>query len=194
MRTLIAAAMLVSFLLPHLSLADPLHKSGKRGEWRHAESGWVFAAQIAGLERVASPYTIDGNNDVGAEYAAGEASARRTAFVDIFLRDSAATGATLVGAKATLIKAGGVSQRLTETPFEIPGKPDLKGVKLVVSPKEGTDRLLLYFFTAPGWVVSVRATAPADTAKPADSMDGFVRALPWDTLGAFDDNMHGGGS
>jgi hypothetical protein len=192
MHRLIAAAMLASFLLPQPSFADPLHKSGKSGEWRHADSGWVFPSKIAGLERVASPYTIDGNNDVGAEYAADDASGHRTAFVDIYLPDSAATGATLVGAKAALIKAGGALQK--ETRFEIPGRPDLKGVKLVVSPKESTDRLFLYFFTAPGWVVSVRATVPAGAAKPDGPIDEFVRAMPWETLGALDDNMHGGGS
>src|SRR5688572_24516590 len=123
MRALIAAAMLTSFLLPQSGLADPLHKVGKNGEWRHSESGWIFPARTGGLERVGSPYTLDGNDDVGAEYAAGEASARRTALVDVYLPDSAATGATLAGAKAALVKASDAAPEPMETTFPIPGKP-----------------------------------------------------------------------
>jgi hypothetical protein len=96
--------------------------------------------------------------------------------------------------KAALIKSAGDGKELTETPFGIPGKPDVQGIKVAVVPKGSTGRLFLYFFTAPGWVVSVRATVPGGDEKPGDPMDEFVRAMRWDTLGVFDDNMHGGGS
>lgn len=198
MRKLIAAAMLASFLLPQAGLADPLHKAGSRGDWRHADSGWIFPTRIADLERVGRPYTIDGNNDVGAEYAAGQAAELRTALVDVFLPDSAATGATLAGAKSVLTNIGTGENTPppdpSEEPFGIPGKPDVKGVKLAVPAAQGHGTRLLYFFTAPGWVVSVRATLPAGDSDAGESMDTFVRAMRWDTLGVYDDDMHSGGS
>lgn len=195
MRVLIAAAMLTSFFLSPAAIADPLHKSGNHGEWRHAESGWIFPIRTAGFDRVGRPYTLDGNSDVGGEYAEGEGDARKTALVDLYLPDTAAAGATLEGAKAALVKIESDSEPLTptEAPFSIPEKADVTGVKLTVVPKQGAARLL-YFFTAPNFVVTVRATVPAADAKADASIDEFVRAMRWDTLGVFDDHMHSGGT
>ena len=65
------------------SLADPLHKVGDEGAWRHADSGWLFPKQIGGFARVTAPYTIDGNNDVGANYEHVVNGLRTTAVIEV---------------------------------------------------------------------------------------------------------------
>jgi hypothetical protein len=194
MRTLIAAMTLWSLIFTPLTFADPLHKYGGRGDWRHADSGWIFPKQVGAFARVGEPYTIDGNNDVGAEFVASDADGtQRRALVSVYFPDSAATGASLSGAKAALLK--GHRQGSAEQPFEIPRTPDVKGVKLTPPPdsSSGGSRSILYFFSAPSWIVTVVATGPVPDTGNDTAIDEFVRTLRWETLGVHDGNMHGGG-
>jgi hypothetical protein len=194
MRTLIAAAALWLVAFTPGAFADPLHKYGSRGAWRHADSGWIFPKQMGAFTRAGEPYTIDGNNDVGAEFVAGEAGGtQRRALVSVYFPDSAAAGADLSSAKAALLK--GHQQGSAEQPFEIPRTPEVKGVRLTAAGDAvpGGSRSILYFFSAPSWIVTVVATVPAPDTGNDVFMDEFVRSLPWETLGVYDDNMHGGG-
>jgi|GEM_PF-2101303 len=195
-RKLSAVAALTTLLLTQAVIADPLHKFGTRGEWRHADSGWIFPRDIGGLQRDGSPYTIDGNNDVGAEYTKDEDGQHLSVLVDLYLPDSAASGATLAGATASLLKGRGIAPDRapeSEQAFEIPQRADVQGRRFtfVSGEDSGTSQPVLYFFSASGWVVTVRTTAPAEALG---AVDEFVRAMRWDTLGVYDDNMHGGGS
>ncbi|MBM0103296.1 hypothetical protein JM946_01005 [Steroidobacter sp. S1-65] len=177
-------------------MADPLHKFGNEGAWVHVDSGWKFPQGVGDFARVAQPYNIDGNNDAGAEYRHGAA----TIELEIYAADSAATDATLDGAKATAMRKAGQGARvLSEEPFEAgvlenahtDGGKVIKGAKIIYATDAKTHeaRSRLYYFTTDQWRVLVRA-ATQDDSKAGDSMlDEFVRALPWDTLGS-DSGLH----
>jgi hypothetical protein len=166
-NTRAGAAMLACLVCSQAGLADPLHKFGPDGGYRHESSGWIFPRRVAGLERADPPYLIDGNDDVGADYATVERGVRRTALVHVYHADSAASGSKLVTATAA-----------TQEAFAVGEASELTGVKV-------SDGPTLYFFQTPAWVVTIRTTAP---------LDEFVRALRWDTLGSDAGNLHGGGS
>ena len=47
--------MLACLVCSQAGLADPLHKFGPDGGYRHESSGWIFPRHVAGLERVDAP-------------------------------------------------------------------------------------------------------------------------------------------
>lgn len=187
---LVAAAF--ALLWSMLALADPLHKFGGDGAWRHEGSGWMFPRQVGDFDRHDAPYTIDGNNDVGAEYATLAAGARRSALVDVYYADSAASGATLEGAKTMSATKRG-ARLISEQPFAVNTQHELVGIKATYEPIEGS-KAALYFFKTPHWVVTVRTTAQSDDADANTAFDELVRALPWDTLDSDPGDLHAGGS
>jgi hypothetical protein len=164
-NTRAGAAMLAWLVCSQAGFADPLHKFGPDGGYRHESSGWIFPRHVAGLERVDAPYQIDGNDDVGAEYATVVDGERRSAQVHVYHADSGASGAKLETAA-----------RSTQEAFAV---GEVSGVKVADT------RSTLYFFQTTAWVVTVRTTAPE-----AD-LDEFVQALRWDTLGSDAGNLHG---
>jgi hypothetical protein len=174
--------MLACLMCSQPSLADPLHKFGPDGGYRHESSGWIFPRHVAGLERVDAPYLIDGNDDVGADYATVVHGARRTALVHVYHADSGASGSKLATAA-------------TQEAFAVGGVSELAGVKISGRSQieaEGTQSVL-YFFKTPAWVVTVRTTAPTADLQAAVALDEFVHALRWDTLGSDAGNLHGPG-
>ena len=192
----LAAVMLAWLLSIQASLADPLHKFGNDGAYRHEHSGWIYPRRIGGLELVGAPYTIDGNNDVGAEYARVVDGMRSTAVVDVYFADSAAIGAQLATAKAAMqtnAMAGGVAELQSEGRFVVDQPPELVGAKASYTSRVGTDgsQSVLYFFQTAAWVVTIRTTAQATDTQAGAALDEFVRALRWDTLGTDPGNLHG---
>lgn len=158
------AAGLLAGLTSSIGSADPLHPFGNEGAWRHEYSGWQFTKQVGDFSRVMPPYTIDGNNDAGVTY---ENASGLTVVVEIYLADSAATDATLDGAKAS---AGKSAQVESEQPFRV---GEHRGVKVTYVDLPTT----LYFFKEQRWTVKVSGNGPGKV------LDAFVRALPWDSLG-----------
>jgi len=161
-------ALLSLLIVSTSSLADPLHKYGNEGAWCHVDSGWMFPQDVGSFARVLQPYSIDGNNDAGAEYRESGPQ-QGSVEVDVYAADSAATDANIDGAKVTAARKAGANVE-SEKPFEAGG---LSGVKI----KYATG-VNLYYFTTERWRVKVMARGDSDEA-----LDAFVQALPWTTLG-----------
>ncbi len=177
------------------SAADPLHRIGSNGDHRHEGSGWIYPKQVADFARTDAPYTIDGNNDVGAEYRQEAAHGSRTAVVEIYYPDSAAAGATLVTAMQAVKRAAGDGADMrppAEELFTLPGIADLDGVRIHYVALSGSNAMQtsLYFFRSPTWTVAVRTSAPANDEGSTAAFDHFVRALRWETLGTDAGDLH----
>lgn len=176
------APLLAGWLCCATTFADPAHKVGDDGAWCHVDSGWMFPARVGEFTRIRPPYTIDGNNDVGAQYQQPNAAA----IVEIYAADSAAADATLIGAKANAArKAGELAHATADESFRIDAKQDLSGVKVsyVAEPESSGPQTHLYFFATDRWHVKVLVTAPTASANAAQAPDTFVQSLPWNTLG-----------
>ena len=170
------AGLLIA-LTSSLGSADPLHPLGNEGVWRHEFSGWQFPKQVSGLARMQAPYTIDGNNDVGARYEQTIDGARVAAIVEIYMADSAATDAKLEGAKATAASKAGDSVRVrSEKPFQVDSNQPVRGTKVAYGKHTS-----LYFFATDRW--SVKVLGSTEGSANDKQLDAFVRALPWNTLG-----------
>jgi hypothetical protein len=178
-----AAWLFVAWLSSSTSLADPLHSYGSEGAWRHEHSGWLFPKQVGRFARVLAPYTIDGNDDVGAQYqAAGES--RLAVVVEIHAIDSAAAEAKLDGAKANAVRKAGDSASVTaEQPFAIDTREGIRGIKVIYAAKSPGTQTTLYFFEMNRWVVKVLGHTATSVDANGKTLDAFVQALPWNTLG-----------
>jgi hypothetical protein len=164
------------------SLADPMHKYGNEGAYRHEHSGWQFPKQVGDFTRVGEPYLIDGNSsDAGGEYAQGLADVRVAATVEVYGSDSVASDAKLENAKASAVRNAGAAAHLqSEQPFPL-ARDGLSAVKVMFAPEpKAQSQTSLYFVTTDRWVVKVLASTGKDAGK---TLDAFVRDLPWDTLG-----------
>jgi hypothetical protein len=142
----------------------------------------MFPVQVGEFTRSRPPYTIDGNNDVGAKYQQPTASA----IVEIFAADSAASDATLSGAKVNAARKAGESVHATaDEPFRLDAKHDLSGVKISYVPQAQSSgpQTNLYFFATDRWHLKVLVTAPSTSADTGKALDMFVQSLPWNTLG-----------
>jgi len=169
--------LIVGWLTSTSCAADPLHPFQNDGTWRHEFSGWQFPKQVSGLIRVQAPYTIDGNNDVGAQYEQTTNDARVAAIVEIYMADSVATDAKLDGAKATAArKAGVLVQARSEKPFKVDSNAPVRGMKVAYGKHTS-----LYFFATDRWSVKVLGSTEGNANDK--QLDAFVRALPWNTLG-----------
>jgi hypothetical protein len=169
-------------------VADPLHKIGNDGTWVHVDSGWLFARSVAGFERVGQPYSIDGNDDAGAEYRLAAAMAE----VEIYSADSAAPGATLEGAKAVAAsKAGDTAQAQSEVPYRVEALKAANGVKVRYAAKKRREgpEIHLYYFATDRWRVKILINTDNRGAPTDEALDAFVRALPWTSLGT-DSGLH----
>jgi hypothetical protein len=184
----IAAAFLVWLLCTPASFADAWHRFGKEDAFWHHGSGWIFPRQIGAFELLRSPYQIDGNDDVGAEYEMVVNGVRRTAFVDIYYPNSAAIWAKLDTARAAMqsrSKAGSAVRLKSEDKLAIAQRPEIMGVRTTYSSSSetGDAQLGLCFFRAANWVVTIRTSAPATDVEAVKALDAFVQAQRWDTLG-----------
>ena len=185
--------LIAAWLSSSMSGADPLHKVGNEGAWRHEDSGWMFPKQVGGFARVGAPYTIDGNNDVGVEYQQSSGEPRLEAVVDVYASDSAATEATLDGAKASAARKAGADARIrSETPFPIDALDGIRGVKFTYRADEALpgDQARLYFFATERWRVKVLASTQISGDDGDEALDAFVQALPWSTLGSDPGVLH----
>jgi hypothetical protein len=187
--TLVAVAVACWAAVP-MSLADPLHKFGDDGAWRHEDSGWLFPTQIGAFTRVTAPYTIDGNSDVGAQYVRVVNERRAAAVVEVYASDSAAPDAKVETAKATAAHTAGAAARLeSDQAFQLDARNELHGVKVTYISDAGSNRsqTSLYFIASDRWIVKVLAQDAGENAGQA--LDAFVYDLPWDTLGV-PGNLH----
>jgi hypothetical protein len=177
------ALLFASLLAGAVGMADPLHKYGNDGAWCHVESGWVFPKDVGNFARVLDPYNIDGNNDAGAEYRQASEQLQGAVEVDVYAADSAATDASLDGAKATVAhKAGEGAKVESEQPFHVQAVKGLNGVKIKYV-KASSDQTNLYYFTTDRWHVKVLAHAKVAGNESDRALDAFVQTLPWNTLG-----------
>ncbi|HEY5807803.1 MAG TPA: hypothetical protein VIT67_07530 [Povalibacter sp.] len=175
-RTVLLALLIASTA----SFADPLHKYGEEGAWCHVDSGWMFPQDVGNFARVLQPYSIDGNNDAGAEYR--QESQQGTVEVDVYAADSAATDANIDGAKATAARKAGEGAKIeSEKPFKVAAAQDLSGVKVRYA--TGGEQTNLYYFTTDRWHVKVLARAKRAGKESDKALDAFVQSLPWNTLG-----------
>lgn len=170
-------ALLMLLLTTSASLADPLHKYGDQGAWCHVDSGWMFPQDVGTFARVLQPYSIDGNNDAGAEYR--QESLQGAVEVDVYAADSAATDANIDGAKATAARKAGEGAKIeSEKPFKV---GVMNGVKIKYA--TAAEQTNLYYFTTDRWHVKVLAHAKVAGKQSDKALDAFVQALPWNTLG-----------
>jgi hypothetical protein len=186
-QTVLTTALLAALWLSSPSVADPLHKFGTQGAWIHVDSGWQFPKAVGDFARELQPYNIDGNNDAGVEYRQASGLQAR---VEVYAADSAATGATLDGAKTNAASTAGDAARLaSEKNFQVDGLKSASGVKVTYAPEKGSTgaQTNLYYFTTDRWRVQVLANIPDKDADQA--LDAFVQALPWSTLGT-DPGLH----
>lgn len=172
------AAILLGLLISPAALCDPWHKFAKQDAYWHHGSGWVFPRTVGAFVLQGSPAQIDGNEDLTSEYRMERNGARSTAFVDVYYPNSAAVGAKLDTARAASQPKCESSQ--SEGKVGVDMHPEIRGLKVVFEPKSTAECAgsVLYFFQTPQWVVTVRASGPADAA-----LDEFVQALRWDSLG-----------
>lgn len=186
--TLIAVAL--AYWAVPVSLADPLHKFGNEGAWRHEDSGWLFPRQIGAFTRVTTPYAIDGNNDVGVQYEQVVNETRAAAVVEVYASDSAAADAKLEAAKAAAARTAGAAARLeSDQAFRPDERNELHGVKVTYASDADSRRAQtnLYFIESDRWIVKILAQNAGENADRA--LDAFVQGLPWDTLGV-PGNLH----
>jgi hypothetical protein len=169
------------------SLADPMHKYGNAGAYRHEHSGWLFPKQVGDFARVGEPYLIDGSSsDIGGEYAQGMNEARVSASVEVYGSDSVASDAKLENAKASAARKAGTAAHLQEEgSFQLGARDDLSAVKVTYVPEAKSQRsqTRLYFITTERWVVKVLASIGTADDDAGKTLDAFVRDLPWNTLG-----------
>jgi hypothetical protein len=178
------ALLIASTLIGKVSMADPLHKYGNDGAWCHVESGWMFPKDVGDFARVLQPYNIDGNNDAGAAYKQDSGQLQGAAEVDVYAADSAATDATIDGAKATAARKAGEGARVaSEKAFQIDAVKGLNGVKIKYATDAKGGHTNLYYFTTDRWRVKVLAQAKLAGDESDQALDAFVQALPWNTLG-----------
>lgn len=180
------ALFIASTLTAAASAADPLHKYGNEGAWCHVDSGWMFPQEVGHFARVLQPYSIDGNNDAGAEYRQESGELKGAIEVDVYAADSAASDATIDGAKATAARKAGEGAKIeSEAPFQIDGAKDLNGIKVKYATATETpgEQTNLYYFTTDRWRVKVLARAKLSDNEHDEALDAFVQALPWNSLG-----------
>jgi hypothetical protein len=190
-----AGSILAMMLCVQSAPADPLHKFGTEGAWRHEGSGWMFPKHIGGFERIGAPYTIDGNDDVGAEYVTVSEGMRRSARVEVYYADSATGGAKLAAAQASVrthSNAALATELHSAWPLTIVQLRDSLAVESICMPHTGTDnsQSALYFVQTPAWVVTICTTVQGLDSQAAAALDDFVRALRWDTLGSDPGDLH----
>ena len=166
-------------------LADPMHKYGNAGAYRHEHSGWLFPKQVGDFTRLGEPYLIDGSSsDIGGEYAQGQNETRVAASVEVYGSDSVASDAQLKNAKTSAArKAGAAAHLQAEEPFQL--RDELSAVKVTYVPEAKAQRsqTRLYFVTTERWVVKVLASIGTEDDDAGRTLDAFVRDLPWNTLG-----------
>lgn len=180
------ALLIASTLTGAASVADPLHKYGNEGAWCHVDSGWMFPLNVGSFARVLQPYNIDGNNDAGAEYKQASEQMQGMVEVDVYAADSAATDASIDGAKATAARKAGEGAKIeSEQPFQIAAVKGLQGVRIKYATDAATPggQTNLYYFTTDRWHVKVLARAKLAGNESNQALDAFVQALPWNTLG-----------
>lgn len=192
----LAAAIATCLSLAQSATADPLHKVGSADAYQHEDSGWLFPRELGGFSRVVLPYTIDGNNDVGARYERVAEGVRSTVAVDIYAADSAAAAAKREGAKAAVQRGAdpaAIVRVVSEEPFSIAAQRGLDGIKVTfaVDGPDGRSQALLYFVGTERWTVSIAAFLSAETAPAVEAIDRFVRDQPWHTLGSDPPDLHG---
>jgi hypothetical protein len=190
MKSINAVSRLTGAVLPflflQLSFADPLHKApGDASSWQHADSGWLFPRQVNDLTRLAPPYTIDGNNDVGARYERVANGRRVTATVEIYAADSAAAEANLENARSALERDAANTVAQPETPFAVENTQITAGIRItrISAPGSAPSQATLYFFQSPSWTVKIRTAADTPDERVAKELDEFVRAQHWERLG-----------
>lgn len=180
------ALLIAAALTGAAGMADPLHKYGDDGAWCHVESGWMFPKDVGNFARVLQPYNIDGNSDAGAEYKQDSGQLQGTVEVDVYAADSAATDADIEGAKTTAARKAGEGAKVeSEQPFQIDAVKGLSGVKMkyAIGAKASGQQINLYYFTTDRWRVKVLAHAKPAGSESDQTIDAFVQALPWNTLG-----------
>jgi hypothetical protein len=195
MKSTQAVSLLVGAVVPffalQMSFADPLHKANNEGGWQHADSGWLFPRQVNDFKRLAPPYTIDGNNDVGARYENVANGQRTTAVIEIYAVDSAAKETTLASSRTELERDVVDAVAQPETPFAVEGGRVTAGVKIIriSAPGSAPSQATLYFFRSPSWIVRIRTAANTLDESVAKELDEFVRVQHWERLGT-DSGIH----
>jgi hypothetical protein len=173
------------------SLADPLHKVDHEGAYQHEQSGWLFPKQLGEFTRLGPPYTIDGNNDVGAEYQLTAEGVRMTAVVEVYSADSAAEHADLLNSKTAFARKLALRAE-SEDAFIVQHEPEIVGVKVIYAPGAEAKPMSanLYFLRTEHWIVNIRGTVEAAASDAPKVSDEFVRHLPWQTLGVDPGDLH----
>lgn len=148
--------------------ADPIHAVAGGAYWHHA-SNWTFPETIGRYARVGIPQDVAGSDDAVAHYAYVEEGVRYTASVDVYRVDSAAAGEHEAAIAGKLSSDG---------PFLL-GTNALSGIRRVYASDAGASALTgVYVINAGEWRVAMRISG-----SQLESMDAFVRAQRWESLG-----------
>ena len=165
-------------------LADAWHQFGQQDAYWHHGSGWIFPGRIGEFELVRTPYQIDGNDDVGAQYEMVVNGMPRTAEVVIYYPNSAAIGARLDTARAAMQSSSANGKPISpkrQGKFAIERRLEIVGVRTIYSSQDVQRGL--YFFQTPNWVVTIRTQTQAADIDATKALNAFVQEQRWDTLG-----------
>jgi hypothetical protein len=172
------------------ALADTLHDIGG-GVYQHHDSGWQFPHQIGDFTRVGFPQDVDGTIDVVAHYARTTASARITAIIDVYPKDSSAPQANHADAMMALRHGSPDHAEQIQQVLHIERPLPLIAVKTFYKTKAGGNtkpdampaHSALYFVDTGHWIVKVRTRMERIDAASLAASDAFVLNQPWESLG-----------
>jgi hypothetical protein len=166
------------------------------GGVRHANSGWLFSKNIGDYARVGEPEGVAGGSDGVANYERPGSGSRVSATIYVYSSDTRALDASLDGAKAMIVsklKSEFLAQSWSEGPFRVGTTPSLVGEKAFYKVGLGPAswQSNLYYFDTGKWVVKIRMTTEKTDKDNFNTLDAFVRALPWESLGLTADTCSG---
>jgi hypothetical protein len=149
--------------------ADPIHAVADGAYWHH-DSHWVFPEKAGTFVRVGIPQDVAGSEDAAAHYAHVEDGVRHTASVNVYRANS------MAAAEHESAMAGQLS---SEGAFLVSEANKLSGIRRIYSGNTADSGLTgMYVVNAGEWRVAIRISGSS-----VETMDAFVRAQRWETLG-----------
>lgn len=139
---------------------------------------------------------IPGSSDYAANYERVDKGVTTLATIYVYPPNSTALDASFPLAKAAVeigLKGTALAQSWSEGPFRVVGERPLVGNKVFYKIGIGPDssQTSLYLFETGRWNLKIRITVPKIAEDTTLKVDGFVRALPWQSLALTDENCTG---
>ena len=163
------------------------------GSFQHPDSGWLFPQRVGEFEREKDPEFFGSARDGVASYTD---AFEDNATVYVYSPRTDAIDASYSRSKALIeqdLKKYPLSQSWSEGPFRVGKAVPLVGEKIFfkVGIGPGSSHSYLFYFDTGPWIVKVRLSGPTADKDVFARVDGFVRELPWDSLGLAADSCTG---